>query len=166
MRPRRGSCCGPRSLKNIGGKEPHYAKIAPETAFRRIQRAFHEVWVFLRRLKAPVGPAPCLELCGDVHRDRERGNKRAYFHVGHKGMWTVCTVPLTGRLNDSHLYGLILHEFGHPLAWKLYGKSGQEDADRAIWDLTRIPILYRTGWIVQWIPAADVRKVRAHRSLR
>ena len=156
-----GSCCNPRSLRNFRGSEPRYGSRGPETAIRRIERAFREVYGLLARLGAPVGRAPRLELCKDVLRDRDRGTRRAYFHVGHKGMWTVCTVPLTGNLSDEHLYGLVLHEFGHPLAWKLFGKSRQEDADRAIFDLTGIPILYRTGWVVQWITTGDVRRVRA-----
>ena len=158
---RPGSCCSPRSLRNFKGSEPRYIRRDPETARRRVQRALDEVYAFLVALRAPVGRAVRLELCEDVRRDRERGNKRAFFHVGHKGIWTICTDPITGRLPDGHLYGLVLHEFGHPLAWKLFGKSRQEDADRAIWDMTRIPILYRTGWIVQWVPAASVRRIRA-----
>lgn len=158
-----GSCCGPRSLRNIGGTEPRYARIAPETAIRRVERAFREVEGFLRAVKAPVGRSPRLELCHDVRNDRERGNKRAFFHVGHKGAWTVCHDLTAGRLSDSHLYGLVLHEFGHPLAWKLVGKSRQEDADQSIWNLTHIPISYRTGWLVQWISPGDVKHIRTRR---
>lgn len=156
----RGSCCAPRSYPNIGGREPRYARIAPETASRRVERAFREVYAALRALHAPVGSGPRLALCRDVRADREKGNKRAYFHVGHKGTWTVCHDLTAGRLSDSHLYGLVLHEFGHPLAMKLFRKSRQEDADAAISKLTGIPILYKTGWVVQWITPADVRLVR------
>jgi len=158
LRP--GSCCGPRVLPN-GAREPKYARIAPETAARRVERAFREVEGFLRSCGAPVGHSPRLELCRGVRDDRESGNKRAYFHVGHKGSWTVCHDLTAGRLSDSHLYGLVLHEFGHPLAWKLIGKSRQEDADQAIFKLTGIPILYRTGWIVQWITPGDVKHIKA-----
>jgi hypothetical protein len=98
--------------------------------------------------------------CGDVLRDRQKGNKRAFFHIGHKGVWTLCTSPIAGCLSDSHLYGLVLHEFGHPLAHKLTGRSDQEDADQIVWKLVGIPILYRTGWTVQWITPADVRAIR------
>ncbi|MGH7260792.1 MAG: hypothetical protein ACREI9_08940, partial [Nitrospiraceae bacterium] len=68
-----------------------------------------------------------------------------------------------GCLPASHLYGLVLHEFGHPLAQKLTGKSGQEDADQIMWRLTGIPILYRTGWTVQWITPGDVARIRRGR---
>jgi len=158
--PRSGSCCGPRSLRNAG-PEPRCVHRGPESGFRRIERAISEVYGFLIQMKAPVGRSVKLAACYDVRRDRERGNKRAFFHVGHKGPWTICTDPITGCLSDSHLYGLVLHEFGHPLAYKLFGKSRQEDADQAIWKLTGIPILYRTGWTVQWITPGDVRRVRA-----
>lgn len=162
------SCCNPRVLKNkgIGGPEPRYLKIGPGEARQRIKTAFLEVYRVLRALGAPVGGQPRLELCQDVRRDRERGNLRAYFHVGHRGDWTICHDRTAGRLPDTHLYGLVLHEFGHPLAMKLYGKSRQEDADRAIYDLTGIPILYRTGWVVQWITRADVRAIQKHGGTR
>jgi hypothetical protein len=107
-----------------------------------------------------VGSQPRLALCRDVRADRERGNKRAYFHVGHKGDWTICHDLTAGRLSNSHLYALVLHEFGHPLAMKLFGRSRQEDADRAITKVTGIPILYKTGWVVQWIAPGDVKLVR------
>jgi hypothetical protein len=107
-----------------------------------------------------VDKQPRLALCKDVRADRERGNKRAFFHVGHKGPWTICHDLTAGRLNDSHLYGLVLHEFGHPLAMKLFGRSRQEDADLAITKITDLPILYKTGWVVQWIAPGDVKLVR------
>ena len=136
-------------------------RLSPCAARGRILEAFRDVYAFLKALGAPVGRSPRLELCPDVRRDQERGNKRAFFHVGHKGEWTVCHDGTAGRLSDSHLYGLVLHEFGHPLAWKLFGKSRQEDADRAIWNLTHTPILYRTGWIIQWISPGDVKHIKA-----
>ena len=157
------SCCNPRVRKNPG-PEPRYHRLTPGEARRRIWRVVGEVYRFLQGIGAPVAREVALDaFCGDVERDRAGGNLRAYFHVGHKAAWTLCSNWKAGCLPAPHLYGLILHEFGHPLAQKLLGRSGQEDADQIIWKLTQIPILYKTGWTVQWITPGDIARVRRSR---
>jgi hypothetical protein len=160
------SCCESSVYPNSRGREPRYAPLGPAAARRRIERAFRDVHAALIALNAPVSLQPRLAFCKDVRADRERGNRRAFFHVGHKGDWTVCHDGSAGRLSDCHLYGLVLHEFGHPIAMKLFRKSRQEDADRAIFKITGIPILYRTPWVVQWIVPGDVRLVRWYAASR
>lgn len=164
MRRRRsGACCNPRVRRN-SGPEPRYHRLTPAQAARRLYHVVGHVYYFLQKIGAPVAGKIRLEAaCSDVERDRERGNKRAYFHVGHKGAWTLCSNWKAGCLPVTHLYGLVLHEFGHPLAQKLLGKSGQEDADQIIWKLCNIPILYKTGWTVQWITPGDVARIRRAR---
>lgn len=98
--------------------------------------------------------------CEVVRKHRDGGNLRAYFHVAHKGNWTICCAREAGYLPDSHLYGLILHEFGHPMAWNFWGRSRQQDADRAIFKTTGVPILYKSGLILQWITSDDVQAIR------
>jgi hypothetical protein len=105
--------------------------------------------------------------CPVIRKHRAGGDERAFFHVGHRGKWVVCGASEAGTLSKNHLYGLVLHEFGHPMAWSFYGRSEQEDADRAILDTTGVPILYRSGLIVQWITGGDVGQVcRRRRTLR
>lgn len=98
--------------------------------------------------------------CPLVLAHRAQGVRRAFFHVGHVGPWTVCTVEEAGKLPESHLYGLVLHELGHPLAWKLWNRSRQQDADAAAFRYTGIPILYRSGLVLQWVTTGDVARIK------
>jgi hypothetical protein len=139
--------------------------LSPERAPARIRKAAAEVYDFLRVSRAPVPKKARLFIdCELLRNHRADGDLRAYFHVGHKSKWTVCCAHEAGFLPDSYLYGLILHEFGHPMAWDFWGRSRQEDADRAIMETTGVPILYKSGLILQWITPVDVREVRCCRA--
>jgi hypothetical protein len=137
------------------------AKITPSRALSRLRKAFEDVFRYLTRRKVKGMPKRAsVKQCQMIISQRDKGDKRAFFHVCHRGMWTLCTVPESGRLPDTYLYALVLHEFGHPLAYRYYGKSRQEDADRAIWEATGIPVLYRSDLVLQWVPPAVVRNIK------
>lgn len=139
------------------------ARLTPSEARRRIRRAASDVWGHLAYDGAVVpGSVRVVIDCPKILKDRMT-DPRAFMHVGHRGMWTICASLEAGRLSDPHLYGLILHEFGHPLAWRWWGKSRQQDADRIIWNLTGIPILYKSSLVLQWITPDDVRRIRTLR---
>ena len=97
--------------------------------------------------------------CALVRKHREK-DPRAYFHVGHKGDFIICAALEAGYLPDEHLYALVLHEFGHPLAWKAWGKSEQEHADWIGHGLLGIPILYKSSLTLQWITPKDVKRLK------
>lgn len=163
--PYTASTCCPTSRTNPQrGRGPRPLKIKLQTAVHRIRKAAIEVFDFLRASGAPVPPRGKLIIdCPVVRKHRAGGDLRAFFHIGHRGVWTVCGAHEAGLLPDSHLYGLLLHEFGHPMAWKIWGRSRQQDADRAIFDTTEVPILYKSGIVLQWITAADVQAIRSAR---
>jgi len=138
--------------------------LKPQAALGRIRKAAAEVYDFLRASGAPVPARARLSIdCEVVRNHRAGGDLRAFFHVGHKGKWTVCGAHEAGFLPDNHLYGLILHEFGHPMAWKFWNRSRQQDADRAVFETTEVPILYKTGIVLQWITNADVQAIKSCR---
>lgn len=147
------------------GRAPATRKRTLQEAQARIRRVVGEVQRFLRASGVPVPRRVRLLMdCRLIRKNRDQeGDPRAYFHVSHVSKWTICGAHEAGWLNDNHLYGLVLHEFGHPLAWRFYGRSKQEDADRAIFDTTGVPILYKSGIVLQWITDADVRLVRGGR---
>ena len=155
------NACGPRVLVNRG-RAPRTIRLKPAQALARIKRAAAEVYDYLRVSGAPCPARARLYVdCGLVRKHRSCGDLRAYFHVGHRAKWTVCAAHEAGYLPDTHLYGLVLHEFGHPMAWDFWGRSRQQDADRAIFETVGVPILYKSGLILQWITPADVQSIKS-----
>lgn len=47
------------------------------------------------------------------------------------------------------------------MAWSFWNRSRQQDADRAIFETTEVPILYKSGLILQWITTADVQAIKS-----
>lgn len=153
--------CSPCVRKNHGSG-PKKLRLSPKKAVQRIRKAAAHVYDFLRASGAPVPSRARLMIdCEVVRKHRVEGDKRAFFHIGHKGAWTACGAHEAGYLPENHLYGLLLHEFGHPMAWTFWNRSRQQDADRAILKTTGVPILYKTGLTVQWITNADVAAIKS-----
>lgn len=99
--------------------------------------------------------------CPEVARTRRSGNPRALFHVGHLP-GKVCCSPLAAHLDHNYLVGLILHEFGHPMAQKAWGRSEQEDADRAVKDFLGVKLSYKGPLLLECAPLKIVKQIIGH----
>lgn len=114
-----------------------------------------------RRVPALVFVVGCPQI--SAHRRRD---PRALFHVGHRP-GKVCAHPAAGALSINHVVGLILHELGHPLAERAWGRSCQEDADLAVKKFLGVRLRYRGPLLLEWAPARVVKMImRASRRSR
>lgn len=112
-------------------------------------------------------PVPRLSLsvgCPEIERRFRRGDARSFFHVGHK-MGRVCASPRAAKLPVHFLVGLMLHEIGHPLAIKVYGRSDQWDADRSIKEFLGVRIHYGGPLILEFVPWGLAKKIIEGRNL-
>ena len=132
----------------------------PSSAGKRAQalrEAFRRVHAWARRRSRRVPPLRLVVGCPRVFRARRR-DKRAFMHVGHP-TGVVCTSPVAARLSVNHVVALFLHEIGHPLAMKLWGRSEQEDSDKSVRDILGVRLHYRGPLILQWVPDSVVRRI-------
>jgi hypothetical protein len=90
----------------------------------------------------------------------QRKSPRAFMHTLHVP-GTVCAVGIACGLSPEHLVGLMLHELGHPMAQAAYGRSEQEDADRAVKEFLGVKIQYKGDLLLEWVsPTVAVRILR------
>lgn len=75
---------------------------------------------------------------------------RAYMHTLHR-TGKVCVASDVGELPVPNIVGLLLHELGHPLAQEVYGRSEQEDADRAVREILGVKIKYKGALLLEWV---------------
>lgn len=71
---------------------------------------------------------------------------RAFMHVGHHRN-RICMARQAALLSDSHLVGLLLHEFGH-----LGGGEGEPEANGWVLSTLGIAIVYKAPMDLQWVP--------------
>lgn len=115
---------------------------------RALQEAFKRVHGWARRKSRRVPPLRLVVGCRGVAAGRRR-DKRAFMHV-RRGV--VCTTPAAADLPIEYLVGLLLHEHGHPMATKAWGRSCQEDADKAVRDFLGVRLHYRGPLLLEWVP--------------
>lgn len=89
--------------------------------------------------------------CPLVRRTRKT-SPRAFMHAAHiRGK--VCVAREAARLSAETIIGLFLHEIGHQLATRSWGRSEQEDADRAVNEFLGVKIRYKGDLLLEWVPA-------------
>lgn len=84
-------------------------------------------------------------------------------HTGHRGL-SVCVSPAASRLAINFICALYLHEIGHPLAMKLWGRSEQVDADESVRRVYGIGLRYRGPILIQWVSDRVARRLLGGRS--
>jgi len=89
---------------------------------------------------------------------RRRRDKRAFAHVGHIP-GKICIHPAAAKLGVHQVVALFLHELGHPMAWRAWRRTEQEDADKAVREFLGIRIYYRVPLMVQWIPTGIAARI-------
>ena len=111
--------------------------------------------------KYPKLPRLTLRIgCPQIQRARRAGNPRAFFHVGAHDPGKVCTVDAAAKLDDSYLVGLMLHELGHVIAAKEFGRSDQIDADDAVRRFLGVKLHYHGPLLLEWVPPSVARRIR------
>lgn len=113
-------------------------------------------WARAKNSKAPFLTA--LIDCPRTLAQRRKGDKRAFMHVGHVPR-RVCMAAEVCNLNPYYQVGLMLHELGHPMAEKAWGRSEQEDADQAVKEFLGVEILYKGPLVLQAISHRDFRRI-------
>jgi hypothetical protein len=111
--------------------------------FRRVNDWAMEKSPLISKLELQIG-------CPQIAAHRKAGDKRAMFHVGHR-KGKVCADPKALRLPVEFLVGLFLHEMGHPLAMKIYGKSEQWHADNSIKEILGVRIQYGGPLLLEYV---------------
>lgn len=125
---------------------------------RMLESVFDQVWNWARQRSCIVPPLVLFVGCPMIARRRAEGDPRAFFHVGHIEGY-VCTVPESAELPRTYLVGLMLHELGHPMAMIAWGRSEQEDADKAVRDFLGVRLSYRGPLLLEWVPSTVVNKI-------
>lgn len=95
--------------------------------------------------------------CPLVRRTRKT-SPRAFMHADHRP-GTVCVASEAAGLSAEHLVGLYLHELGHPMARVAWGRTEQEDADRACREFLGVTIRYKGDLLLEWVPAHVAVKI-------
>lgn len=128
------------------------------TAAESRLRLFWEKVLRWARSRSPHAPALTLRVdCGLTQKHRQ-SSPRAYMHTLHLP-GKVCVSSEACTLSPAHLVGLYLHELGHPMATKVYGRSEQEDADRAVKEFLGVTIRYKGPLLLEWVSPAAVKKI-------
>lgn len=131
---------------------------------RRAERhtRLHHIWKRVYQwAKKKYRKTPRLALrigCPIIDRARRR-DIRAFMHTGAHGGGLVCTHHRAATLENEYLVGLFLHEIGHNLAERAWGRSEQEDADKAVRDFLGVKIHYRGPLLLEWVSKAHTRRI-------
>ncbi len=123
----------------------------------RLSRVWRAVWLWARTTSPKVPRLWLTVDCGLVRATR-RKSPRAYMHTEHEPR-RVCVAREAAALSDEHLVGLFLHEIGHPMAARLYGRSEQEDADRAVKEVLGVTIEYKGPLLLEWVPGPVAERI-------
>ena len=109
--------------------------------------------------KSPLVPKLSLELgCSEIVACQRAGDIRAVCHVGHK-KGKVCADIKAHRLPINFLVGIFLHEIGHPLAMRVYRRSDQWDADRAVKEILGVNIRYGGPLVLEHVSMSVAKKI-------
>ena len=114
----------------------------------------------LQWAKKKSSMVPNLQLrvdCPLVRRTRKT-SPRAFMHTLH-APGKLCVAREAAGLDSEHLCGLFLHELGHPMATRSWGRSEQEDADRAVKEFLGITIRYNGDLLLEWVPTYVLTKI-------
>lgn len=126
--------------------------------------SLHLIWTRVSawaRARAPQAGHLALKLdCALVKKTRKE-SPRAYMHTHHLPR-RVCASSDAGALSIEHVVGLFLHEIGHGLAQKVYGRSEQEDADRAVKEILGVRIHYKGPLLLEWVQPMVARRILSH----
>lgn len=96
--------------------------------------------------------------CRQIARRRAAGDPRAFFHTNHYPN-VVCASPEAAALDDRFLVGLYLHEIAHHVAWRLWKRSEQADADRAVRMVFSVRIHYAGPLLLERVSAKAARRI-------
>lgn len=123
----------------------------------RLREAFFKVRTFVHSVTGKFESTKPVTHCPEIgffRRTSERYlGSRSFMHTGHR-RGSICMVRQAALLSDSHLVGLLLHEFGH-----LGGGHGEPEANRWVLNKLGIEIDYRAPLDIQWVPAETARKI-------
>jgi len=120
--------------------------------------AYILIWA---RRQSKLVPKLALNIdCSMVREQRRKGDRRAFMHVNHVP-GKLCVAHEVASLSPGHVVGLFLHELGHPIAYKLWRRSEQEDADAAVRQELGVTILYRGPLVLQWVPPKFAKAMTA-----
>lgn len=90
-----------------------------------------------------------LRFCKEA-RDEHKARDRQYAHFNHHKD-TICVAPEIEALEDPWKWGLMGHEFGHALAFRLVGeKHSEADANRYGGKILGTPVIYRGPQRLEW----------------
>lgn len=116
--------------------------------FQRFLNNFINVRHVIER-RAPQAREIRLHQCADIDNERKK-SRRAFMHVGHKPD-LICSTLATLPLDDNYQCGLFFHEFGHVLT----PGGTEQDADRVIFEMYGITILYK-DMDLEWVDAKKI----------
>lgn len=125
----------------------------------RLVDVWERVYAHARRASTRTPRLRLVVGCRQIDR-RRRTDRRAFMHTGGghaRGQVHVHEDAATLPLN--YLVALFLHEMGHPMALKAWGRTEQEDADRAVRLFLGVKLHYRGPMLLEWVPGSVVRKV-------
>lgn len=83
--------------------------------------------------------------CEDIDRERQK-SKRAFMHTGHFTE-VICAALAFQDLDDDFQCGILFHEFGHLLT----PGGTEQDADRVIFEIFGIALVYKGELNVEWV---------------
>jgi hypothetical protein len=122
-----------------------------------LREAFARVHAWARRRTRRVPPLTLAVGCSQIAA-RRRHDPRAFAHVGHR-VGRVCISAAAAKLPVEHVVGLCLHEIGHPLAQRVWGRSEQEDADAAVREFLGVRLSYVGPLLLQHVPTRVARRI-------
>lgn len=128
----------------------------PTPAQIKLRSLWESVYHWAKRRSKKV---PRLEIRFDCElmKKTRAESPRAYMHTMHLGVGKVCISSDAADLPRPNIVGLFLHEIGHPLAQALYGRSEQEDADRAVKEVLGVSIKYKGALLLEWVAPPTVK---------
>lgn len=114
----------------------------------RLRNAFFRVARFVSETKPQLAGVSLRGECKEVMEYRKKSPR--VFMCAAVDAKVICTwAPAVDKLPESHLIGLLLHEYGH-----LAGNASEEGADAWVWKTFGIPIEYK-----DYGPAKDLEWV-------
>ncbi len=123
-----------------------------------LRSIFNKVYQFAKSMAGSAVPKLSLFVgCDLIQKDR-RSSKRAFCHVGHRPI-KVCTSPHLANIEINFVVGIYLHEIGHCIAAKVWGRSREQDADLAVLEFFGVNLRYKSDLTLEWAPDEVVREV-------